>query len=369
MNKLTQENDVTLISFAHINEKADIEKYGVNCRSLIFYEKSGFSSWSEFIRKIIVFWWYKNPFNKYGGIVNYQFKLFLLKTLKRLGKEKYSPDYILFDWIQASFFVKEVKKIFPNSKVISVEQDVVYLNFLRRKQNSRNVFDKIFYSVRFNIVKKNEIKALSLADEVLVLNQKDKDLLENDAPCLSSVRVVSPYYHSFIDEKYIGSSKNIIFYGAMNRMENHDAALWFIENVFNELDSSFKFIIIGNAPASELLKYKSDRIQVLGFVEDTAPYFSEALCMVVPLIIGAGIKIKVLEGLSAGMPVLTNDIGIEGIPAQKDADYLHCISPQDYISGINKLVSDKSFLMSVSHNAKNFILKNFNFENDNYILE
>lgn len=305
---------------------------------------------------------------KYGGIVNYQFKLFLLKTVKLLVKENYSPDYILFDWIQSSFFIKNIKKVFPNSKIICVEQDVVYLNFLRRKQIAKGTIEKVYNFIRFEIVKKNEIKTLAAADEVLVLNQKDKNLLIKDAPNLSSIRVVSPYYHSFINTKYIGLNKNIVFYGAMNRMENYEAAIWFIENVFCKLNFSFNFIIIGNAPPEKLLKYKSNRVQILGFVDDVSPYFSESLCMVVPLIVGAGIKIKVLEGLSAGIPVLTNDIGIEGIMAQNGIEYLYCSSPQDYIDGIHKLASDKNFAADISNNAKRFMLKNFNFEKDSYML-
>ncbi len=368
VKKLEDKFNITLISYASLIERPLIEKEGINGKSIIFYDKPGFSDIKELLIKIISTLRFYNPFDKYGGMVPLQFEKFLLRTAKKLKDTNYNPEYIIFDWTQVTFFSKKIKKLFSNSKIISVEQDVCYLNYYRRIINSNGFLEKVYNKIRYRIVKNNELNALSLADEVVVFNKKDADLLRNDSSKIRSIRIVSPYYHSFLTLKRSDSpNKNILFYGAMNRMENYEAATWFIENVFNNLDYSYNFLIIGNAPPEKLMKYNSDRIKVLGFVEDISPYFADSLCLVVPLLVGAGIKIKVLEGLSAGIPVLTNDIGIEGIPAKNNIEYLHCTDSQDYINAITKLANDKSFCSTISENAKLFMRENFNFENDTYL--
>ena len=93
-------------------------------------------------------------------------------------------------------------------------------------------------------------------------------------------------------------------------------------------------------------------------------YFASALCLVAPLVLGAGIKIKILEAFSAGLPVLTNDIGIEGIPAQAGKDYVHCNTVEDYIRNIDYLLNNLDIQAQISKNAREFISQHYNLNND-----
>ena len=123
-----------------------------------------------------------------------------------------------------------------------------------------------------------------------------------------------PYYSNMSGCARKSNNRDILFFGAMSRPENYLSAIWFIENVMpllNDLD--VRFVIVGSKPPEELKRFKSDRIVITGFVNDTLPYFESSMCLVAPLVLGAGIKVKILEAMSSGIPVLTNDIGIEGI--------------------------------------------------------
>lgn len=155
-----------------------------------------------------------------------------------------------------------------------------------------------------------------------------------------------------------------MFFGAMFRPENYESCIWFIENVFNkilEVDKSFKFFIVGGNPNKKLYKYSNENIIITGFVDDVREYFNKSLCMVVPLLSGAGIKIKVLEGMSAGLPILTNEIGIEGIPASNN-DFIYCNNPDEYFEGIFSLKNDINKAKNIGDSAKEFIKENFNLD-------
>lgn len=70
-------------------------------------------------------------------------------------------------------------------------------------------------------------------------------------------------------------------------------------------------------------------------------------------------KIKVLEAMSAGIPVLTNHIGIEGMRAQNGEEYLHCENPQEYLDAIELLVRNPERRYQISANAQAFIGEEF----------
>ena len=112
----------------------------------------------------------------------------------------------------------------------------------------------------------------------------------------------------------------------MNRPENYLSVEWFVKNVFIELPSKYRFIIMGGKPVDSIRKLESNRIIVTGFLEEceVKRYFENSFCMVAPLLYGSGIKTKILSSLNAGLPVLTNSIGIEGINAHDKKEYLHC---------------------------------------------
>ena len=85
--------------------------------------------------------------------------------------------------------------------------------------------------------------------------------------------------------------------------------------------------------------------------------------MAAPLLLGAGIKVKIIEALSSGVPVLTNDIGIEGIDAEDGKEYFHCEKPEEYEMVIRKIISGEIDTSVITSNAKRMIEEKYNLEN------
>jgi glycosyltransferase involved in cell wall biosynthesis len=101
---------------------------------------------------------------------------------------------------------------------------------------------------------------------------------------------------------------------------------------------------------------------VTGFVPDIRPYLAKSFCMVAPLLSGAGIKVKVIEVMSAGLPVLASGIAIEGIPAENGVHYLHCEKPEDYLDVFERVRQDRINLQAISDNAKKLINRCYDLE-------
>lgn len=362
LHKLENAVDLTLISAAESSEKTDIAACGIKARTFIYYMDKKLRIRDKIIHKIAE----KNPFDKCSGFIRHDILSFLYATAKDLKQGGYSPNYILLDWTQAIFLAKKIKRLFPNAKLLCVEQDVTYLKYERIYKQSKTLKTKIKNKIKYLSLKWAELTSLKYASEIVTFNCKDAELLKRENQALN-IRVIAPYFEKYNHAVYKNTSADIVFYGAMSRPENYNAVVWFIENVFSHLSLQFRFIIAGAYPDKILDAYKSDRILITGYVENPISIFENALCLAVPLLLGAGIKIKILEGMSSGIPVITNSIGIEGIPAKAGIDYIHCETAEEYIKAIGKLYDDRTAAAKIGKNGKQFLENTFNYERDMYI--
>lgn len=305
-----------------------------------------------------------NPWNRYAGINQNYTVIQLKKYLQKYKDEGYKPDVVILQWTEMVVLIDIVKKYFPCAKYIGIEEDVKFLNFERQISNrSNNVVKSLYLNVRYKRLKKIELEACSKCDKVILNNPKDLKLLEDNGIDSEKLTEWQPYFDSFIDIPYEGNKKQVIFYGAMGRMENVEAATWLVTDVLPLVkDTEVEVLIIGSHPTEQIKALESDRVHVLGFVESIGDYFKDAMCLAAPLRQGAGVKIKILEAMSAGIPVLTTDVGIEGIPAEDGKEYLHCITKEEFGYRIDELARDSQLRKNLSSNEKVFIKKRFDLE-------
>lgn len=352
--------DIRLLTFAKPEEvkKIDLDSYGIKYDFIIKKKKS-------IIRRAMNIESTINPFNRFGGGLQnydfYNFKKLINKHLKETNRIE--PDIVILQWTEAALMLPYIKTIYKNSKYVIIEEDVTFLGKERKVQYCKNWIKKKFLKKRASIYKKNELDVLNKADLVITLNKKDTDLLIKENITRKKIITSIVYFENrgYIQKDYF--NKNIIFYGAMNRKENYLSAIWFIEHVMPLIkDKEVKFFIIGGNPNRCLKKYETERVKVVGFVEDIGDYFQDCLCLVAPLVLGAGIKVKILEALSAGVCVLTNNIGIEGIEAQSNKEFFLCNEQEEYVKCINILLEQEHIRKCMGKEASAFIKSNYNID-------
>lgn len=303
-----------------------------------------------------------NLWDRYAGMLNQYYFFCLKERFRYFDKKKYVPDIIILEWTCMVLLTPFVRKKYPNAKIIASEHDVSYLAFERKYKYEKNTIKKIIKKIRYYNLKSRELQALEKCDYVMPHNHKDEKLLISDGIPQSKIKCIVPYYDDFsgVAQTNQRHKTNIVFYGAMSRPENYLSAEWFICNVMQKLkDYDVKFYVIGANPPQRLKAYQAENVIITGFVDSVEPYFETALCMVAPLVLGAGIKVKVLEAMSAALPVLTNEIGIEGIPANRGEAYYHCETADEYISCIQNLYFHHEKAERVGRNASRFVKANF----------
>lgn len=327
-------NDVTLVAYCLPNEyeKCDVEGYGIRFVPIIknggLKEKVGnaLSINSKF-----------NPFHKFGNIMTWYSSRLLINTLNKMKRDNYCPDVIVMEWTQITIQIDVIKKIFPHAIYVASEHDVAFLGLYRRAENESRKILKVIKRIKASNLKKRELAALEQCDVIFTHNFKDDELLKSEGITSEKRNILVPYYHKS-KLSYSRKNNDILFYGNMKRKENYSAVFWFIDNVMPLLkDIPVRFVVIGGGPTEELKTRANDSIVVTGFVDAIDEWFKGSLCFVAPLLLGAGIKIKVIEALYTGIPVVTNDIGIEGIPATDGKDYIHCNTAEEFAAAIKSI--------------------------------
>lgn len=357
--------DITLLSLCNQDEtsRLDLDVYGIKNRIHIAEKNILDKAWRYFLNGIS----HVNPFDPYDGVALLYERIQLKKLLHAYTaeqKEAHSaPDVVIMQWTCALMLLPEIKKAFPGCKTVAIEEDVTFQSYQRiwqAKSGSKAL--ELFWRHRFQSEKRKELTLLEQVDLIVTNNRKDTDLLKENGIGEEKIFTSVPYFDDYgqIVRHPDEQDRTILFYGAMSRAENFESTIWFIEKVMPLLaQEKVRFIIAGANPPERLRHYQSDRVEVTGYVQDIAPYLSSCLCMALPLLRGAGIKIKVLEGMSAGVPVLTNEVGIEGIGAAPGTEYLHCETPQEYADVVKKMIYGTMSVAFLETNARNFIKKNY----------
>ena len=213
--------------------------------------------------------------------------------------------------------------------------------------------------MRKNIVAGNWKMNKTLQEGIALAKELNETLANEKPNC--DVIICTPFIHLASVTPLVDAAK--IGVGAENCADKASGA--YTGEVSAEMVASTgaKYVIVGNKPSDELKKYESDNVIITGFVQDIQPYFSSAMCLAAPIQAGAGVKVKILEAMAMGVPVLTNNIGIEGIEVDDGIHYYHCETPEDYNGKIRYIIQNRDEAEKVAQNALKFINDNYNLKN------
>lgn len=156
----------------------------------------------------------------------------------------------------------------------------------------------------------------------------------------------------------------VLFSGHYEVEANRDAVWWFATQIWpliRERHPGVRFNVVGPGvtPLLRDLARRDPSIVVTGEVEDLRPFLHRAQVFVCPVRIGSGLRVKVLEAMAAGVPVVTTSLGAEGIPIQPGDTCLIADQPPSMASYIGLLLQDAELRQSMAHNARQLVAERF----------
>lgn len=208
---------------------------------------------------------------------------------------------------------------------------------------------------------KNSIEKFS---QVVVTTDEDQQQMENFNPDAKVTIIANGVdLDTFPYRPQDPNNHNIVFVGGLDYFVNIDAACFFSNEIFPLIQKEFPdatLTLVGSKPAPEVreLTQKNPAITVTGRVPSIAEYLHQATIAVAPLRTGFGMKIKTLEYMATGTPVVGSDRGLEGIEVSGNGIPVRALranTVSEYVDAIARLFKDAQLRETLSRNGRNLI--------------
>ena len=287
----------------------------------------------------------------------------------RINKNKfknYAPNIVIIGRSRFGYIAKFYKKINPKCKIICNMENVEYDYVDGYFSNNKSIIKKLYVEWEKLCVKRDEKMALKYSDAINFLSLRDKKRTHELYKIKNKKEMILPICLENSRELYLKSNvRNIVFVGSLNYESNVRAVINFIDNVwikyFNN-NTKLNLIIAGSNPTKDIeerVKRLDNCIIHKNFktLEDIIPKHS---LMIAPIEKGAGMKVKVAETLSMGLPIVASDEALVGyelalencinnsiMRANSDNEYVNAIND---IEVENKKLFDKYYSYNVSRN-------------------
>jgi glycosyltransferase involved in cell wall biosynthesis len=228
----------------------------------------------------------------------------------------------------------------------------------RYAARSRNLARKLYARRSASTLRRLEQRSVNWFDGHVVVTGRDGDALRNMG-CTADIVTVDNGVDSalFCDERLeeayrvwpdraAGAARSrVLFVGSMDYYANVDCVLEFVTGAWPRIarqQPQLRFTIVGRNPPPEIRKLAGlPGVEVTGTVPDVRPYYREALASVVPLRIGGGSRLKILEAMAAGIPVVSTQLGAEGLQVRPGEDILLAESGEDFSDALLRLTREE----------------------------
>ena len=156
----------------------------------------------------------------------------------------------------------------------------------------------------------------------------------------------------------------LVFIGSSIHLPNKDGIKWFINSVMSILEKEIPDInldIIGSWDKRFINENERRNIKFPGYIDDLTSAFQSSL-LIVPLRIGSGMRLKIVEAINHNIPFITTSIGVEGLDFENDLDCLIADTPESFANGIVRLSKDGSLQQELADHASARLKEKYSFE-------
>jgi len=263
-------------------------------------------------------------------------------TLDRMLREK-RYDVVQVEFAQTAAF-RFSRGSAQNAVFVLDEHNVEYDILRRTARAPGELMRHVYNSLNWRKLAREERAAWRRFDGVVFTSRRDEELVQGECPGISTAVVPNGVdVNEFSVSAGHGEPDTILFFGAINYHPNHDGVTYFIDEIFPKLRAlrpNARFQILGPGARQSVLDRQGNGVEVLGMVDEVGPYIDRASAVVVPLRIGGGTRLKIVEALSKGKPVISTRLGAEGIDVVHDQHLLLADAPADFAVQVARVLAE-----------------------------
>jgi len=307
---------------------------------------------------------FKNLFSKVPyNISKYHQKEIAVYTLALLKKKKF--DIVHIDGLHLGWLVSVIKNEY-NIPVVLRQHNVEMKIMERYADTASNFLTKIYSRIQYYKFKNYEPWLIEKFDKVIMITAKDENCIKS-----FNQNIYTEVISVGVEKKFLEFSKNmveensIVHIGNLDWPPNYDSLQWFLSEIFPLIlarNKKIKLYIYGGGKGIKIPAHLKENIFNKGFVVDLWEDLLSKKVAVVPLRIGSGIRIKIIEMLAAGLPMVSSSVGVEGIKCENDKQIILADDAEKFSDAVLFLLNNSSKCNSLIENGKNLVVENYTWE-------
>jgi glycosyltransferase involved in cell wall biosynthesis len=271
-------------------------------------------------------------------------------------------DVIQLEGPYLGHYLDVIRRYSP-SKVSLRAHNVEHLIWRRKADNERFPLLRLYFLNMATRLEHYELKVAANCDCLVPISPVDEAYFREKGLHMASITIPAGLDLRDYPVSPLPPGPSLFYIGALDWLPNQEGLKWFLEEVLGRLAREIPGIRLHlagrNAPGFVERLLRHDRVTYHGEVEDAGEFIRSGRIMVAPLLTGSGIRIKILEAMALGRPVVTTPIGIEGIPAEPGRQVLVARDPESFKDHLVHLISNEEFARRIAGEGRKLIQENF----------
>lgn len=348
-------HDLSFVAFAHKDRDESLYPLSTYCREIDLLERemANVSQSSEYLRRARCLL----------SLRPYSVERFRSEEMQARiqGHLRATPfDLIICDSLYALVNVPQTAV-----PIVLNCHNVEHLIFQRYSRIEKNFFKRSYARVEAHLIRGAERHSWRRAAIAMVCSNVDRETLHHlygNLPIFVVPNAVDT--DSYRPDESSSSQALLLFQGGMDWYPNRDAVEFFAQSILPLVRAEFPsigFIVAGRNPPVHFVEEHGTKhgIEFTGTVPDMRPYLSAATVVVVPLRFGSGTRIKILEACAAGKPVVSTNVGAEGLDLEADKDIILADDPIEFARSVITLLRDRPRRNAIARSARAVVVNRY----------
>jgi polysaccharide biosynthesis protein PslH len=354
LRELGKRNEVHLLAFHHPDELRDESAVaesrralGEFCKSVEYFELWPKRSKIHTAMALGMSLIYPKPFS-----VLAQMNLSLKKRIAQLCSTD-SIDVVHLDTIALA----PLKTACGSLPVVLAHHNIESQLMLRRAEHETNWATQAYVRLQARRLRRYESQQCAGFAVNITVSEADSLALKAIAPGTRTAVVPNGVDTDYFSPRRGEESPALIYTGGMNMFANRDAVDWFLDAVWPRIKAAVpevQFFAIGQRPSAQLLDAaaRDEAIKAPGFVDDVRPWVARSSVYVVPLRVGGGTRLKMVDAMAQGKAIVSTTLGAEGIEGSDGQHFVLADTPADFADSVVKLLRDPALRIRLGDEAR-----------------
>lgn len=253
-----------------------------------------------------------------------------------------------------------------STKTLLTFVDLAFVQSKRISRIERRLDRKLRARLNSLMMRRWEPRYAQKFDRCITMSEADRRLLIAKNPLLS-VEVISNGVDTLAYQRLPPSPGDpvLLFVGRMDYPPCADAMLYFHGQVLPLIRKAIPAVelwIVGTDPPRQVRQLEGDHVHVTGRVDDVRPYYERASVCVVPLRAGSGTRLKILEAMALGRPVVTTSLGAEGLEVIPGQHLMIVDGPEGFAARTLSLLNDRGLQEHLATNARQLVASHYDWD-------